>query len=357
MRIGLDGQPLAIPFPCGSKAYAKNLISNLAKIDKKNSYYIFCKAKVSIPKQKNFHLVLIPNVFPVFKRQLIFPLLARKKKLDVFHFLGPYGIILRIHPKIVTTVHDYNLNYTYPFNQFPFKRLNTEVFRFFTNRNSKFFITPSNAIRKELNRSIKKSSVQTILDAASGDFKVISSSKNCVLAMGDFAPRKNILRVIKAYNYLPDHLKSKYNLKIVASTGFAKERFEEMTRKFGLQKYVGVLENVPTQKLVALYNKSLCFLYPSLYEGFGIPILEAMACGCPVITSNRGATKEVAGDAAYLVNPSSPREISKALKRIISDNKLYRKLRQRGLKRVKQFSWENAAKKTLGVYEKVSNLF
>jgi glycosyltransferase involved in cell wall biosynthesis len=356
MRIGLDGQPLAIPFPCGSKAYARNLINNLAKVDKKNSYYIFSKTKVGIPKQKNFHLVLIPNLFPVFKRQLVFPYLVGKKNLDIFHFLEPYGIILKIHPRIVTTVHDYNLDYTYPFGQFPFKRLNTEVFRFFTIRNSQFFITPSNAIRKEIKKSIRKVSVRAIPEGVSDDFKVIPSPKNFVLAMGDFAPRKNIPRVLKAYSYLPGNYKTKYNLKVVASTGFAKEKFEEMIGALGLQEYVEVLENVPTQKLVGLYNKSLCFLYPSLYEGFGIPILEAMACGCPVITSGRGATKEVAGDAAYLVNPNSPKEISEALKKITSDKKLYDKLRQKGLKRVQQFSWESAAKETLGVYQKVFNL-
>ena len=357
MKIGIDGYPLTIPFPCGSKTYAAQLINGIAKIDKKNQYYIFSKKTVRLPKQKNFKLVKIPNLLPIFKRQLVFPYLVKKLQLDLFHFLEPYGIIIKIHPKIITTVHDYNLEYTYPFGRFPFERINTEFFRFFTFRNSKTFITPTDTIKKEFYRSTHISNVYTIPEGVSGNFRVLGTIKKppqkFLLAMGDFAPRKNIPNVLKAYKRLPAKIKKQYKLIIVASTISSKEIFLKIIHEQNLRKNVKVLHNVSTLKLVELYNTASCFLYPSLYEGFGIPILEAMECGCPVITSNRGAVKEVAGDAAIFINPKSPLQISEAIKKLLANKRLSRSLKLKGLGRVKKFSWQKTAKKTLEIYEKV----
>ena len=115
------------------------------------------------------------------------------------------------------------------------------------------------------------------------------------------------------------------------------------------------MENVTQERLIKLYNEASCFLYPSLYEGFGIPILEAFACGCPVITSNYGAMKETAGDAALLVDPKDPKKIMSSMKRITESNKLRNKLIVRGIKRVKEFSWKKTAGETLKAYEKLYN--
>jgi len=110
---------------------------------------------------------------------------------------------------------------------------------------------------------------------------------------------------------------------------------------------------VPEEDLPALYSGASLFLFPSFYEGFGIPILEAMACGVPVITSNVSSMPEVAGDAAILVNPKSPEEIKEAIIKILGDEDLKKEMIQKGFKQIKKFSWEESAKKLVKAFEKV----
>jgi glycosyltransferase involved in cell wall biosynthesis len=116
-----------------------------------------------------------------------------------------------------------------------------------------------------------------------------------------------------------------------------------------------VLGYFPEKDLPVLYSGALVFVYPSLYEGFGLPPLEAMACGTPVVTSNNSSLPEVTGDAAILVNPLEVNEIADALIRIVSDSSLQEDLRQKGLQRAKLFSWRETAERTLRVYESVLN--
>lgn len=363
MKIGIDGLLLTISNPCGTKLYAEQLLTNLAKIDKKNQYLIFASKKVVIPKHDNFQLIKIPSYIPIFKRQFFLASYARRYKVDVFHYLEPYGAVFFHHPNTITTVHDLDLDFTYPKfgNQANLlKRYYYEIARRGVVNSSQTFITDSNSIAKELNLHLisikKRAKINMIPLAADTRFKVLPNLKNpknnYFLCMGDFAPRKNILRIIEAYSMLPTRLRATHKLKIITSSNILKKAILE---KIALRKDISsfeMLENVSLITLIKLYNKACVFLYPSLYEGFGIPILEAMACGCPVITSNRGAMKETAGNAAYLINPESTQEISKAMKNIAQNSRLFKNLRLKGLKRTRMFSWKKTAKKTLKAYEK-----
>jgi glycosyltransferase involved in cell wall biosynthesis len=109
---------------------------------------------------------------------------------------------------------------------------------------------------------------------------------------------------------------------------------------------------LPVEDIVRLYSHADLFVFPSLYEGFGMPVVEAMACGAPVVTSNRSSLPEVAGDAALLVNPESDEELAEAMARILRDASLRESLRRKGFERAKQFTWERAARQTLEVYRK-----
>ncbi|OGM04177.1 hypothetical protein A3E15_02855 [Candidatus Woesebacteria bacterium RIFCSPHIGHO2_12_FULL_42_9] len=368
MKIGIDGVLLTLPFQSGTRHYAEELIFNLAKIDNKNEYVIFASKYVPIPKQNNFTLKKIPNIFPIFKRQLFLAKAVKDEYVDVFHYLAPYGSMLLNHPRIITTVHDLRLDIIFPTYYQSIKyytnRFYCEITRKSTFTKTLAFITVSKSINNELLSSAwlfnKNATIDVIPQAADIRFKKIPYSRmnggKFFLAMGDFSPRKNIGRVIEAFVLLPKEMKQSYRLKIVASTSSAKSYFSKIIKQTNSTGSIEVLEDVSLSKLVSLYNSASVFVYPSLYEGFGIPILEAMACGCPVITSNYGAVKEVAGNAAYFVNPKSPTQISKAMEKIITDKRLYRKLRASGLKRVKQFSWEKTARKTLEIYNRVYSL-
>jgi len=358
MKIGIDGFPLTIPFPCGTKTYANELIKNLSKIDKTNEYLIFASKKVLIPKQKNFKFIKVPNFIPILKRQLFLPALVRKNHLDIFHFLEPYGSFFLRHPKIITTVHDINLNYTYPlFSKSAINRVYCELARFYIFKNTRVFIVNSDFIRKELEHYLarldKKAKTFLIPIACQKEFstsRLNVTKSNYFLCMGDFAPRKNIPNVIKAFSLLPEKLRNKIRLKIVCSTSTPAKKFRLLAKNYNISLKVDTMENVSIPKLINLYSKAVAFIYPSVYEGFGIPILEAMTLGCPVITSDFGAMKETTADAAYAINTKSPKAISQAMTEILMNKELSKKLIKKGSKRSNNYSWEITAKKTLETY-------
>lgn len=364
MKIGIDGTPLAISFPCGVKHYAKQLIYNLARIDKKNEYIIFAKKNVEIPIQENFRLFRIPSFIPILKRQFFLTYFAKKEGVDVFHYPEPYGAIFYGHPKIITTVHDLNLKFTYPLlSKYFLNRILCEATRFGVFQKTKVFITGTKTIKKELKGHLSKFNVDAPIYVTpygfDKQFKVLpncSRKQKFFLCMGDFAPRKNISRILQAYSRLPIKIKNIFRLKIVASTDQAAQVFSEKTKDLFISPHVDILVNVSLKKLILLYNQATVFVFPSLYEGFGIPIIEAMTCGCPVITSNYGSMKELAQKAAFLVNPYSEKEILSAMKKIVQNKKFKAQIRAKGLKRARQFSWEKTAKETLKLYKKVNIL-
>lgn len=361
MKVGIDGVPLTIPFPCGTRTYSKELLKNLADIDRENEYYIFSSEKVSIPKQKNFKFVKIPSIIPIMKRQLFLALYAKRENLDIVHYLEPYGAFVLDHPGIVTTVHDIDLSLTYPIlSRYMPNRIHCEIVRYGVFKKTNRFISVSETTKKELKKYLdkigKSAPIDTIYNGLSKKYKVKSkeSSKDkYFMCMGDFTIRKNVSRVIKAYLSLPIELKEQYTLKVIAPSSYAAEKFRSATKDLALAKRVKILENASDKQIVKMYNQASAFIYASLYEGFGMPILEAMACGCPVITSDKNPMKEVADSAALLVNPKSKKDIKKAMVRIIMDKKLSDDLKSKGFKRVKDFSWRKAAEKTLQIYKEV----
>jgi glycosyltransferase involved in cell wall biosynthesis len=363
MRIGIDATPLSIPFPCGTKHYAKGLIHNLAKIDNKNEYLLYSKKDFIPPEKHNFRKILISKNIPLFKRQYFMTHFAKRDGVDVFHFLEPFGSLFKNKLKIVTSVHDFDLAKINPkisnVGQI-IHRVYAETVRYFNLINSSYFICVSNSTRKELTKNLKRFSIKTKsatvhngYDHRFTKFKKAHTKKNIILSMGDYSPRKNIPRVIKAYKKLEDKLKDKFKLVIVISTKKPIAEYSQLTKILNLDNNVEFELSPDRDKLIKLYNSSIVFVFPSLYEGFGIPILEAFACGCPVITSNYGATKEAAGNSAILVNPMSVEQITKAIIKVAQNNNIRSKLSNNGLVRAKKFSWEKSAHETLKIYQKV----
>lgn len=175
------------------------------------------------------------------------------------------------------------------------------------------------------------------------------------LFVGTLEPRKNIIGVLKAFHHViqADEKLRKYKLVIVGKKGWFYNEIFETTRKLQMEKFVIFTGYLPENEKQALLLNAFLFLYPSFYEGFGIPILEAMAHGVPVITGNNSALPEVAGGAALLVNPHHWQEISTAMLKLLSDEILYGKLSQKGLERTEKFSWEKTASKTMELFEKL----
>lgn len=172
------------------------------------------------------------------------------------------------------------------------------------------------------------------------------SPKKYILAVSSLNPNKNFQGIVKAIEHLGD-----IGADIIIAGGTNPKIFSSSNNALPNNvKYIGY---VTDEELKALYEGSIGFVYPSFYEGFGLPPLEAMACGCPVIVSNVASLPEVCGDAALYVDPYSPEDIAKKIKLLLSDDKLREELKRKGLERAKLFSWEKCAQETIKVIEEV----
>jgi len=172
-----------------------------------------------------------------------------------------------------------------------------------------------------------------------------------ILYVGTIEPRKNLTTLLEAFH----HLLATRDLRLVfvGKKGWLYEGFFRRLRELGLEDRVIFTGYVPDEDLPAIYSAADLFVFPSLYEGFGLPVLEAMACGTPVVCSNTSSLPEVAGDAAILVDPTDVRALAGAMERVLTDEHLRAEIYAKGLGRARQFTWAKAAQETLKVYLEV----
>lgn len=172
-----------------------------------------------------------------------------------------------------------------------------------------------------------------------------------ILFAGNIEPRKNLARLVEAYNILRKETRLTPLLVLVGGGGWKNQPIHRAIRASPFATDIKLLGYVSDEEISALMNGAALFSYPSIYEGFGIPPLEAMACGTPVVASNASSLSEVVGDAALLVDPSDVTGLAAAMVRILQDQTLREDLRERGFKQARQFSWEETARLTVQVYE------
>jgi glycosyltransferase involved in cell wall biosynthesis len=165
-----------------------------------------------------------------------------------------------------------------------------------------------------------------------------------ILFVGTIQPRKNLVRLIEAFSFV-----GQLQLIIAGKLGWMYEEILEAPMKFGVEKEVKFIGRVAEPDLAAVYKGAELFVWPSLMEGFGLPVLEAMSMGVPVITSNRGALPEVVGEAALQIDPENVRELAEAMRLVLKNTDLQEGLREKGYGQAAKFSWKKAAKKTLKV--------
>ena len=174
-----------------------------------------------------------------------------------------------------------------------------------------------------------------------------------ILFVGGVTPSKNLGNLLRAYGQIRQAFPHKLVL-----VGFKRWKFQKdfaLVDRLSLHDRILCTGFIPDEDIPALYNLADVFVFPSLYEGFGMPVLEAMACGCPVITSKTGCSPEVAGGAALLIDPYHPDEIAESIRRVLTERALREQLIRKGLQRVQQFSWENTARATLALFESLGN--
>lgn len=352
MKIAIDAQT-TLGQKTGFGFYVKNLVDALAKIDPQNKY-ILIKPKTE-------------KDFPTLKRfwwdQVVFPFRAQRSKVDLLHqpcFSAP----ILYTGKVIVTCHDL-ISVFYPENLPLASRLFYSRWMPFSYRKATLIIADSEHTKKDLMALLKipESKIRVVHLAVSKDFYPIKNRKKLnlvkkryetgakyLLHVGTLEPRKNLEFLVRSYA-LAVREGIEDNLVITGKKGWYYDGLFKLVSDLNLQNKVIFTGYVGEGDLPVLYSQATAFIFPSLYEGFGLPPLEAMACGVPVISSSTSSLPEVVGKAGILLSPKDEGLWAKNILKIIQDKGLARMLKAMGQRQASKFSWENTAQKTVEVYK------
>ncbi len=358
MRIGIDTQT-TLGRKTGFGFYVSNLVDNLERIDKKNQY-VFLQPEgerdFSTPERLIWDQVTIPK-------------LAKQNDLDIFH-QPCFSTPVFYRGKVVVTIHDLIsvfFGYNIPFwsRQFFAKWMP------FTYRFADHLIAVSHHTKKDAIKvlGIPEEKITVIHEAADAKYHVIHDSKLIkgvlhkynlpenpfILHVGTLEPRKNLQFLVRAFALAKKDPSFVAKLVITGKKGWYYEGLFTLVDELKLQEEVIFTGYVEDDDLPALYNAARIFAFPSQYEGFGLPPLEAMASGTPVISSNTSSMPEVVGDGGILLPPKNEQQWAEAMLSLMSDEKRWQVLRKNGLAQAEKFSWERCARETVAVYQKVAN--
>jgi glycosyltransferase involved in cell wall biosynthesis len=352
-RIGINALYLIPGGVGGTEIYLREILAALAEIDAKNEYFIFTNLETGaglIPRQANF--LLVPQaVHAAFRparilwEQIALPREAARWRLDVMFNPG-FTAPLAARSTNVTTFHDLqHKRHPEHFRWFdlPFWR----ILLWASARRSVRLIVPSEATCADLLRyyGIPPERVAVIPHGVNAEFFKLPRQElePLLLCVSTLHPHKNIERLIRAYAHRP----RKQRLVLAGMRGFHARAIERLIAKLGLEDRIEITGWIPRDKLMALYDRAWAFVYPSTFEGFGMPVLEAMAAGIPTACSDIAPLRELAGDAALLFDPSDEHAMAEALDRIVEDENLRRRLTESGPDRARGFTWRRAASATL----------
>lgn len=371
MKIGIDVSQIV--YPGGVGIYTQNLINHLLSLDNKNEYLFFASSLRQRPaldrwfshlkkQSKNKKIASKFSFFPAQLTQYLFNQLRFPKiegvmgEIDLFH-TSDWTEPPANCPK-VTTIHDL-APLIYPRKHHPqivnvFKRKLNLI-----KKESSLIIAVSKKTKKDLMKKlgIKAGKIRVIYEAlnqefnqAKADASIIRQHKLSQFIISDAIknPRKNLVNLLKAFRQIKN---KKIKLVLVGQPMWQQEQIEKQIASSALENQLVRVGQVSINQLKALYQKALLTVFPSFYEGFGLPLLEALSCGCPVACAGNSSFPEVGGQAALYFSPSKPKEISQKINQLIRNQSLRLKLKQAGLKQVKKFSWQKTAKQTLKVYQ------
>lgn len=345
----------------GIGTYIKNLILWLPKVSS-HKYILFGSGT----KLEKYNLPVIDADFPVYglKEQVFFPDIIKKSKIDLFHSTH-YTVPVMYFGKMVVSIYDL-IHLVYP------EYLSSKPAYFYAKfmistacRKAKKIITISKNTKNDIIKyfHMKPQKIEITYPAVSGDFNPSPAKSEImkkkyekyILYVGAIRPHKNILLLIDAFFKLKREKKMEHKLILI---GKGKIPYIYEVRKkisdFAIGNEVIIMEEIEQDKIVDFYRGADLFVFPSLYEGFGLPPLEAMACGCPVVCSNTSSLPEVVGDSALTVSPTAADELVSAIYKVNTDANLRNNLVKKGLERAKMFSWKKMAEETLKIYGEVS---
>jgi glycosyltransferase involved in cell wall biosynthesis len=366
MRIGIDAR-LVHYRQAGISQYTLRLLDELARIAPDDEFVVFQsrKDRRELVGEPNF--VRHPLWTPPHHRleQWLLPLELATVDLDVLHspdFIPPF----RRNCKSVITIHDLNFllypHFLTPQSASYYGQIDQAV------RKCDHIIAVSESTKRDIVRltGAPENKITVVYEAAHPIFRPIDDEallaaakerlgidRDYILFVSTIEPRKNVPTLLVAFKRLLDSYHSPVNLVLAGEKGWLFDEVFALVDKFELKGRVQFLGRVSLEDLLGLYNAAKMLVHPAFYEGFGLPPLEAMACGTPVVVSNTSALPEIVGDAAMLVDPTDEDGMAVAIWRVLSDESLQRQMRERGLRRARRFSWKKAALETLNIYHRL----
>jgi glycosyltransferase involved in cell wall biosynthesis len=382
LKIGIDIRSLCDEKKSGVAEYTENLVENLLKIDKENEYFLFYNSwkDATLPSwnfpNAKFCGFKIPNKILNFGLKFFnFPKIdwLIKEKLDAFLIPNTNFISLSKNCKKIVTVHDLSFE-IYPEFFSPKSRL----WHYFTNlkkicNEADKIIAVSENTARDLAKiyKIPPEKIKTIYsgikktEAQEYDLKRVKEKynlpENFILYLGNIEPRKNLETLVKALEITVDspdpqsgpENDKRMNLVIAGALGYKSDSFFEVVEKSSATSNIKILDYVDIEDRAALYKLAKIFIFPSFYEGFGFPPLEAMAQGTPVISSISSSLTETIGNAGILVNPYDAKELAWAIDVLIKNNDVRNEIITRGFEQIKKFDWQKTAEETLDILKNI----
>jgi len=374
MRIGIDATALP-PKPVGAGNYIIELIRALHALDCQHELIVFAQqhgqSLIDVTSRPGFEWVQVPDLKPAQRliwEQTGFPQLVSEQRLDLLHSLH-YTRPLRLPCRSVVTFHDMTF--------FLFPQLHTRSKRIFfpwmirySARTADALIADSESTRQDAIRilGLAPDQISTVPLGVRPEFgrvqdqALLETVRNryqlpdhFLLFVGLVEPRKNLPLLLKSYHQVINRGRS-IPLAVVGRKGWMYEQVTDLIGELGLTDRIHLTGYIPPEDLPIVYNLADIFIYPSLYEGFGLPPLEAMACGTPVITTAVSSMPEHVGQAGLLVPPGDENALTEAIIRLLNDEELRSRLSILGPQQAAQFTWTRTARETLQVYEQVLNL-
>jgi glycosyltransferase involved in cell wall biosynthesis len=367
VRIAIDARKLR---DYGIGTYIRNLLRHLSRIDHATEYVLLCQKQdcdVAATLGENFRSVMEPAPAYSLQEQVRIPMALRRERADLFH--APHYVLPPLTPcRSVVTIHDC-IHLRFP--QYLPSRISYAYARgalWAATRQADRVLTVSEASKSDILRyfRIPEQKIDVIPNAIDERFNEPPSAEQIervkeryqlndpfVLYAGNIKPHKNLERLIEAFHVFRRPGFEDVRLLIIGDEISKYATLRRAVHRLKLHKHVRFFGFVPDQTLAVLYRLAAVFVFPSLYEGFGLPPLEAMASGAPVITSNVSSLPEVVGDAAVLVDPYDPESIADAMRRVLSDEALRVDLRERGFVRARHFSWDVSVRRVHEIYQAV----
>jgi len=352
----------------GNCTYIRNLVENLINIDKENEYFLYVtnikyKYYEKFKNIKNVYFRLIKTNNPFIR----IPLLGLKTYQDRIDVLHVQYIAPPIHKgRLIVTIHDVSfLHFPQCFGRF--ERLRQRILIPLNIKKADKILTDSNYSQEDITKNYNVGKkIEVIYNGVAPNFRPLENLENkkelinkyCIsekfiLFVGRIDARKNVPSLIKSFLKLKEEKKIHHQLVIVGKEDFLPEQVKKEMKTMKYRKDIIFPGRLPEDYLPIFYNLADVFVYPTLYEGFGLPVLEAMACGCPVISSKVSSIPEIVGDSGLLVDPLNVEELSCAIYRVIYNSDLKKELKDKGLKQAKKFNWYKTAIQTLNVYKKI----